>query len=123
MSTDPGYVRQLYAAAEAGTFVLTEEAARECAAHFLAYAERLVAFQDQVMGARRLAGFGGFQSAKELQAGFESKADQGYEAFVRAERTAHQMAAAIYRAAQLFDEIDSANAAAQRALEKAVMER
>lgn len=123
MSTDPIYAKQLYAAAVAGTFVLTEEAARECAGHFTWYADRLVAFQDKVKAQRRLAGFGGFESAAELQAGFESKADQGYEALVHAERVAHQMAAAIFRAAGLFHEVDSANAAAQNSIAREVAEQ
>ncbi|MFD3706134.1 hypothetical protein ACFWUP_23595 [Nocardia sp. NPDC058658] len=123
MSADPAYARQLFAAAEAGTFVLTEEAARECAGHFSWYADRLVAFQDKIKEQRRLAGFGGFESAGELQAGFEAKADQGYDALVHAERVAHQMAAAIYRAAGLLGEVDAANAAAQNAIAKEVPEQ
>lgn len=123
MSPDPTYAKQLFSSAEAGTFVLTQEAARECAGHFQWYAERLVACQDQIRAQRRLGGFGGFESAMELQAGFEAKADQGYEALVRAERAAHQMAAAIYRAAGLLEEVDAANAAAQNAIVEEIVEQ
>lgn len=117
MCANPAYVKELLASAEAGTFVLTPEAARECAAHFNWYGDRMHAFQEQVSAQSRLSGFGGFESAIELQAGFEAKAIQGFEAFVRAEHAARLMAAAALRAAGLLEEVDAANAAAQKALE------
>ncbi|GEM31483.1 hypothetical protein NN3_24900 [Nocardia neocaledoniensis NBRC 108232] len=123
MSADAAYTRQLFAAAEAGTFVLTEEAARECAGHFTWYASRLTEFQNQIMDQSRQSGFGGFESAKELQAGFENKALQGYEALVRAEQVAHQLSAAIYRAAGLLEDVDAANAAALRVSSRQVGEQ
>lgn len=123
MSTDPAYANQLFAAAESGTFILTEEAARECAAHFAWYASRLTDFQNQIMDQARQSGFGGFESAKELQSGFENKALQGYEALVRAEQVAHQMSAAVYRAAGLLEDVDAANAAALRVSTRQVGEQ
>lgn len=114
---DAAHAKELFAAAEAGTFVLTEAAAHECAAHFAWYADRLHAFQEQIRAQARLSGFGGFESAQELQAGFEAKANQGFDAFVQAEYVARSMVAAVLRAAGLLAEVDAANAAAQRVLE------
>ncbi|KAF0846013.1 hypothetical protein [Nocardia caishijiensis] len=113
---DTAHAKELFAAAEAGTFVLTESAARECASHFTWYAERLASFQDQVFEQSRQSGYGGFESAKQLQSGFEAKALQGCEALKQAEQVAYQMAAAIYRAAGLFDDVDRANASALQAV-------
>lgn len=120
MSLNSSGAQQLFAAAEAGSFVLTETAARECAGHFTWYAERLRDFQKQADALSRLSGFGGFESARQLQAGFEMKAQQGLQALIQAESVAHQMAAAIFRAAQLFEDVDAANAAAQRAISEGI---
>ncbi|MEV6323940.1 hypothetical protein ACWEPH_00970 [Nocardia beijingensis] len=103
---------ELWQAAVAGQFRLEPDTARECAAHFDWFAEMMRLRQEEMGRLQKLDGFGGFDSAQQLQSGFEGKAVQGAEALIAAEQSALRMKAAILRAAGMLDEADAANAAA-----------
>ncbi|MGV9821166.1 hypothetical protein [Nocardia xishanensis] len=110
---------ELWQAASEGRFRLTPEAARECAAHFEWFAGTVAERQREVRDLERLTGFGGFDSAQQLQQGFQRKANQAVEALKATEEAAWRMKAAVLRAAGLLEEVDAANAAALRAIEGA----
>lgn len=111
---------ELSQAVAEGRFRLTPEAAREVAGHYEWFAGEMAERQNELRDLQRLDGFGGFESAKHLQHGFEDKARQGYEAYKTAEESAHRMAAAIYKSAGLIDAADAANAAAIKAANRSV---
>lgn len=103
---------ELWEAASGGRFKLDPEAAREVAGHYEWFAEEMGERRMEVQDLQRLDGFGGFASAQHLQHGFENKARQAFDAYKAAEESAHRMAAAIYQAAGLIDEVEASNAAA-----------
>lgn len=110
----------LWQAATTGQFVLEPDAARELAGHYEWFADEMVQRQQEMTAMQRLAGFGSLRSAQHLQQGFEGKAHQAFDAYKTAEESAHRMAAAIYRAANLTQDVDAANAAAIHAASKEI---
>ncbi|SRR6266702_4639066 len=108
----------LWQAASAGTFRLEPDAARECAGHYEWFADEMSKRQGELDRVKRLEGFGDLKSAQDLQSGFEKKAHQAFDAYKTAEESAYRMAAAIYKAAGMIDEVDHANASAIQARQK-----
>ncbi|MFI5783157.1 hypothetical protein [Nocardia sp. NPDC051570] len=108
----------LWRAAAEGRFRLEEGAARECAGHYEWFAEEMVGRQRDLDRLKRLEGFGNLTSSQYLQKGFQDKAHQAFDAFKAAEESAYKMAAAIYKAAGLTNDVEAANAAAIRAAQK-----
>ncbi|NKY85814.1 hypothetical protein [Nocardia veterana] len=106
---------ELSQAVAEGRFRLTPEAAREVAGHYEWFAGEMAERQREVQELQRLDGFGGFESAKRLQQGFENKAVQGFEAYKAAEESAYRMAEAIYKSAGLIDAAEASNTAAIKA--------
>jgi len=83
--------------------------AQRCADVFVQFAESL---DDDVATAQRslrAEGFGGFDSAVELQNGFTDKGARLAEALVGLQEAALRMGAAYLRAGQLFEEADDMN--------------
>ena len=97
----------LYQQATGGTFRMEADAARRCAEVYTRFVETTL--DPQIRESRRLKrheGFGGFESAKELQDGFSGKAVQMTEALNGMKEAALKMAAAYLRAGQLVEEAD-----------------
>ncbi|WP_146097454.1 hypothetical protein [Nocardia nova] len=113
---------ELSQAVSTGRFTLTPDAAREAAGHYEWFAGEMVARQDELRRLQRLDGFGGFESSKRLQQGFEQKACQAFDAYKTAEESAHRMAAAIYQSASLIDEAEASNADAIKAANRSMRE-
>lgn len=110
----------LWRAAVEGRVRLEEGAAHEAAGHYQWFADEMALRQREIEVQQKLDGFGSLESAKRLQAGFEQKAVQAYNAFVEAQASALRMKAAILRAANLTDEVEAANTAAIKAAGKKI---
>ncbi|MQY22910.1 hypothetical protein [Nocardia macrotermitis] len=120
MALGQGAAAQLWQEVNAGTFTLTVEAAHEVAGHYQWIADEMRQRGTEVAYLQRLDGFGGFDSAKHLQSGFETKAVQAFDAFKSAQESALRMKAAVLQAAKLTQEVDAANAAATRAASRKI---
>ncbi|GAA5064869.1 hypothetical protein [Nocardia callitridis] len=112
MDIGHGTAVQLWQAADSGQFRLDEGAARECAAHFDWFVGMIHERREETARLSRADGFGGFDSAQQLQGGFAAKADQAVAALEATGEAALRMKAAILRAGGLLDDADAANAAA-----------
>ncbi|MBF6062162.1 hypothetical protein IU500_09370 [Nocardia terpenica] len=110
----------LWQAASTGQFKLDKDAAHELAGHYQWIAEQMAKQQDEIANLQVLRGFGGFDSAKQLQEGFGGKAVQAFQALKAAEESAYKMKAAILQAAGLSGEVEAANTAAIKAAGKAI---
>ncbi|MFI5720482.1 hypothetical protein [Nocardia sp. NPDC051750] len=109
MDIGQGQAAALWEQAGAGTFRMESGAAQRCADVFVQFAESL---EDEVATADetcRAEGFGGFDSAVELQDGFSKKGTKLTEALTGLQEAALRMAAAYLRAGQLFEEADDMN--------------
>ncbi|MFC9895178.1 hypothetical protein ACFVMC_15960 [Nocardia sp. NPDC127579] len=103
--------------AQAGTVKFDPAAARRCAEMYQHEADRLVHLKQRLEAVADLPGYGGFHSARELQAGFGAKAREAAALLDSYIEAAYAMQAAFLTSAGLYDEADAANAAALRALE------
>lgn len=111
---------ELWQQAVSGTFRMERGAAEECAKAYTRLVDTVLV--EQIIEAdrlRELTGFGGFSSAKELQAGFEAKGVATSEALVGLQEAALRMAAAFLQAGGAFDEADAMNTRAMNAAWKA----
>ncbi|MBF6351085.1 hypothetical protein IU448_18990 [Nocardia flavorosea] len=109
MDIGQGQAAALWEQAGAGTFRMDSGAAKRCADVFVQFAESL---QDELKTAQQsfqAEGFGGFESATQLQTGFTDKGSKLKEALVGLQEAALRMAAAYLRAGQLFEEADDMN--------------
>jgi hypothetical protein len=98
----------LYQQAVAGTFRMEADAARRCAEVYTRFVDTTV--DPQIKRSERLhkhEGFGGFDSAQQLQSGFSTKAMQMSDALNGIKEAAQKMAAAYLRAGQLVEEADA----------------
>ncbi|WP_280258320.1 hypothetical protein [Nocardia wallacei] len=102
----------LYQQAAAGTFKMEEGAARKCAEIFQRFGESMNSHINQANTLRALSGFGGFQSARDLQSGFERKGGALAEALIGLQEAAFRMAAAYLRAGGLLEEAELMNSRA-----------
>ncbi|MFI6363446.1 hypothetical protein ACIBG0_11940 [Nocardia sp. NPDC050630] len=101
----------LYQQATGGTFRMETDAARRCAEVYTRFVETTLEPQiKRSTNLHSLEGFGGFESAKQLQDGFSGKAVKMTEALNGMKEAALKMAAAYLRAGQLVDEADAMNA-------------
>ncbi|MQY26516.1 hypothetical protein [Nocardia aurantia] len=103
-------------AAQTGTVRFDPAAARRCADLYDQQAGRLHHLQQRLGSVSTLDGFGGFDSAQQLQAGFGDKARAAAALLDRYIAAAYLMKQAFLLSAGLYDEADAANAAALRAL-------
>lgn len=106
----------LYQEALAGTFKMAPDAARNCADIYSRFAEGV---DDQIDDSKRLhalSGFGTFESAMQLQKGFETKGVALTDALWGIKEAALRMSAAYLRAGGLLSEADAMN---QRAINTA----
>ncbi|WP_063063901.1 hypothetical protein [Nocardia violaceofusca] len=100
----------LYQQAVDGTFRMEPGAAQKCAEVFQRFASTTLDTQiARSQDLHALSGFGGFNSAKELQSGFEGKGQALTEALQGMRAAAFKMAAAYLRAGQLLTEADEMN--------------
>lgn len=102
--------------AVAGTFRMERGAAEECAKVFVRLVD--MTLDPQIVESRRLHrldGFGGFDSAQQLQAGFEAKGVSTTEALTGLKEAALRMAAAYLQAGGAFEEADAMNRRAKDA--------
>ncbi|MGW4636110.1 hypothetical protein [Nocardia sp. NPDC004415] len=102
----------LWQAACDGRFRLEADAARECAAHYAWLADQIDLRIAEAEKLSKLAGFGGFDSAQQLQSGFEQKADQGVIAMRSVKVECRELQAAVLRAGGLLAEQDFSTAVA-----------
>lgn len=109
MDIGQGQAAALWEQAGAGTFRMEAGAAQRCADVFVQFAESL---GDELAMAQRslqAEGFGGFESALQLQSRFAEKGIKLKDALVGLQEAALRMAAAYLRAGQLFEEADDMN--------------
>ncbi|MFI6775716.1 hypothetical protein [Nocardia sp. NPDC050412] len=98
----------LYQQATGGTFRMEADAARRCAEVYTRFVDTTLDPEiRRSMRLQRLEGFGGFESAQQLQDGFSGKAVQMTEALNGMKEAALKMAAAYLRAGQLVEEADA----------------
>ncbi|WP_433757120.1 hypothetical protein [Nocardia sp. CA-135398] len=98
----------LYQQATGGTFRMEADAARRCADVYTRFVETTLDPEiNRSIRLQRLDGFGGFESAKQLQEGFSRKAVQMTDALSGMKEAALKMAAAYLRAGQLVEEADA----------------
>lgn len=102
----------LYQQAAAGTFKMEEGAARKCAEIFQRFGDSITTHIDEANALQVLGGFGGFQSAIELQSGFERKGSALIDALTGLQEAALRMAAAYLRAGDLLEEAELMNSRA-----------
>ncbi|MCU1640105.1 MAG: hypothetical protein JWN03_380 [Nocardia sp.] len=102
----------LYNQAVGGTFRMDVALARKCAATFLGFADALDPPIDHSRRTHTLTGFGAFDSARQLQHGFESKAVELTETLTTLRDSALHMAAAYLLAAGLIQASDDSHARA-----------
>ncbi|MFE3057918.1 hypothetical protein [Nocardia sp. NPDC059239] len=107
MNTGEGTATELYRRAQDGTFRLEVGAARNCAAHFLRFADALDPQIEHSHDTHTLTGFGDFDSAHQLRRGFEHKGRQLTEALTALQHSALDMAAAYLLAAGLIEATDA----------------
>lgn len=101
----------LYQQAVAGTFRMEADAARRCAEVYTRFVESTLDPQiKRSSNLHSMEGFGGFESAQQLQDGFSSKAVTMTEALNGMKEAALKMAASYLRAGQLVEEADAMNA-------------
>ncbi|MFQ6393157.1 hypothetical protein ACLMAJ_06875 [Nocardia sp. KC 131] len=97
----------LYQQAVGGTFRMEADAARRCAEVYTRFVETTLSPQvGRSERLQQLEGFGGFESAQQLQSGFSGKAVKMTEALNGMKEAALKMAAAYLRAGQLVEEAD-----------------
>ncbi|MGI5219776.1 hypothetical protein [Nocardia sp. CA-290969] len=109
MDIGQGQAAALWEQAGAGTFRMEAGAAERCADVFVRFADSL---GDEVLKAddtRQAVGFGGFDSASQLETRFLEKGGKLKEALIALQEAALRMAAAYLRAGQLFEEADDMN--------------
>lgn len=112
MSTANGLWQQ----AVSGAFRLEPGAAQRCAKVYMRFVDETVTPQIRAArAARRAEGFGGFDSAKQLQAGFTTKAEDMFKALTSLEEAALKMAAAYLRAGRLIEDAEAGNVRAIKA--------
>ncbi|WP_459547580.1 hypothetical protein [Nocardia sp. X0981] len=109
MDIGQGQAAALWEQAGAGTFRMEAGAAQRCADVFVQFSESLDDELTTVQQSLRAEGFGGFESATQLQSGFTEKSAKLAEALVSLKEAALRMAAAYLRAGQLFEEADDMN--------------
>ncbi|MFQ6328736.1 hypothetical protein ACLMAL_21725 [Nocardia sp. CWNU-33] len=98
----------LYQQAVGGTFRMEADAARRCAEVYTRLVDTTLSPQiKRSFDLHRLNGFGGFDSAQQLQSGFSDKAAKMTEALNGMREAALKMAAAYLRAGQLVEEADA----------------
>lgn len=112
MSTANGLWQQ----AVSGTFRLEPGAAQRCAKVYMRFVDETVT--PQLMAARRAShveGFGGFDSAKQLQTGFTTKSKDMVGALEGLQKAALKMAAAYLRAGHLIEDAEADNVSSIKA--------
>ncbi|MGI5216323.1 hypothetical protein [Nocardia sp. CA-290969] len=103
----------LYQQAVAGTFRMERGAAERCAAVYTRLVDTCL--DKQITNSKRLqelSGFGGFDSAQELQGKFVEKGASATEALLGIKEAALRMAAAYLHAGGAFEEADAMNSRA-----------
>ncbi|WP_280496531.1 hypothetical protein [Nocardia farcinica] len=103
--------------ARTGTVRFDPEAARRCAQLYEQQADRLVHLRERLESVAHVQGFGGFESARQLQAGFGHKARDAAALLDHYIEAAYRMKEAYLISAGLYEEADAAHAAALRAVE------
>lgn len=103
---------QLWTAATAGTFHLEADTAQELAGHCDWLALELWDRMKETQRWNTLDGFGGFDSAQQLQRGFERKADQGFDALKAMQQKVRGLQAACLKAGGLLHDEDFTSARA-----------
>lgn len=113
----------LYQQASGGTFRMEADAARRCAEVYTRFVETTLEPQIKASSdLHSLEGFGGFESARELQSGFSGKAVKMTEALNGMKEAALRMAAAYLQAGQLVEDADAMNARAMNTATSEVQE-
>ncbi|MFF0495840.1 hypothetical protein ACFYU5_05510 [Nocardia aobensis] len=116
IETSQADITRFLQAARGGTVTFDPAAARGCAEIYQQQADRLRELQQRLDSVAQLSGFGGFFSAQQLQAGFGRKARDAAELLDQYIAAAYRMKEAFLTSAGLYEEADSAHAAALRAI-------
>lgn len=118
MDVGQGTATSLYQQAVAGTFRMERGAAERCAAVYTRLVDTCL--EAQIAASERLrdtSGFGGFDSARELETNFGGKGALTTEALTGMKEAALRMAAAFLQAGGAFEEADAMNRRALEAVE------
>ncbi|MQY18193.1 hypothetical protein [Nocardia macrotermitis] len=103
-------IKALNEAVANGSFSITAEAAHEAKHQYDVMLTEIARVRQQVNRATHVTGFGGFQSAQELQAGFANKATDGVAVVDQLSDAVRQVQIAYLRAGKQFEEADQVNA-------------
>jgi hypothetical protein len=101
-------------AAAAGEIKYEPDVARQAAAEYQKMINGLLEIRNRLRTATEPQGFGGFQSALDLQNGFGRKAADGLAVLDQLVQGAMQLQEAYFRAGDLIAEADQSNAALTR---------
>ncbi|WP_188830805.1 hypothetical protein [Nocardia camponoti] len=107
---------QMWGAVNSGQLEINPESARTVASAYFRFAEQCDAWIDAARELRQISGFGGIESAKQLQRGFATKAVDLGEVLLQLKSATLSMARAHLTAADILGEADSLNAAAIKAV-------
>lgn len=107
MTTPNPPAPHLYTQAATGTFHMDPAAARKCAATYLRFADSLTPQIHHTTTTHALTGFGGFDSAHQLQSGFERKGHHLTATLRALHQSALHLAAAHLLAAGLIEATDT----------------
>ncbi len=113
MDVGQGTANALYQQAVSGTFRMERGVAERCAAVYTRLVDTCV--DQQITNSKRLqevSGFGGFNSAQELQGKFADKGGSTTDALKGIKEAALRMAAAYLHAGGAFEEADAMNSRA-----------
>ncbi|MFF0492794.1 hypothetical protein ACWDSJ_14565 [Nocardia sp. NPDC003482] len=120
IETSQADIARFLQAAQSGTVRFDPAAARRCAELYDQQAEGFRYLQQRLESVAEPHGFGGFFSARQLQAGFGRKARDAAALLDQYIAAAYRMKEAFLLSAGLYEEADAAHAAALRAVEPRV---
>lgn len=107
---------QLWSAASSGQLTMEPDAARDVAQAYLRFAVMCDEWVDEARHLKTINGFGGLDSAQQLQLGFSSKAESARQVLEQMASAARAMADGYLQAAGILGEADELNAAALSAI-------
>ncbi|WP_188830800.1 hypothetical protein [Nocardia camponoti] len=108
---------QMWGAVNSGQLEINPESAREVASAYFRFAQQCDGWIAEAHSLKQISGFGGLESAKQLQQGFSTKAGDLGEVLRQLKSAAESMANAHLTAARIVGEADSLHAAAIKAVQ------
>ncbi|GGK65605.1 hypothetical protein [Nocardia camponoti] len=116
MAVGDSAVSQMWGAVNSGQLEINPESAREVASAYFRFAQQCDGWLNNARELTQISGFGGIESAKQLQHGFATKASDLIDVLLQLKSATLSMAQAHLTAADILGEEDSLNAAAIKAV-------